>query len=204
MEDTWFCPVTDSMRINAFLKANGLLGKTHRPDWHSLKRLGDPGKIRQFLTDKQIQRIVLLEDFVGTGTQLQSIVPFAATILPDIDILVVPLIVCDPGDQVGHRLANKYENISYDPVVVIPSEFLIRPDAQPGEPASFEAIRRLITQVSSRLHRPAPDPESRRYHGYKGTGAVVVLYSNCPDNSLPIIHDDTRNWDALFPRVRRA
>ena len=34
---TWFCPITDSLRINAFLKANHLKGHEFRPDWRSLR-----------------------------------------------------------------------------------------------------------------------------------------------------------------------
>ena len=65
-------------------------------------------------------------------------------------------------------------------------------------------VRDLIRRVRSNLNEPRRDPDSRRYHGYKGTGGIVVLYSNCPNNTLPIIHDETDHWNALFPRIRRA
>ena len=92
ISETWFCPITDSMRINSFLKANKLTGKTHRPDWRSLRKFGDPAKIRQFINDNQIRRVVLLEDFVGSGTQMLSAIKFAADISSDIEILVLPLV----------------------------------------------------------------------------------------------------------------
>ena len=202
--ETWFCPVTDSMRINSFLKVNKLTGKSHRPDWRSLRKFGDSERIRQYIIINQIQRIVLLEDFVGSGTQMQSAVRFAAAISADIEILVLPLVTCPAGDQIGHELEEKIANVSYEPVVVIPSEMFIKADPQPNEPPFFQTVRDLIVQVRTRLSKPAMDAESQRYHGYKGTGAVITMYSNCPDNSLPIIYDDTEEWHALFPRIERA
>ena len=68
-DQTWFCPVTDSMRINAFLKVTNLEGQKHRPDWRSLARFGDPKRIVDFVRREKIKRIALLEDFVGTGLQ---------------------------------------------------------------------------------------------------------------------------------------
>lgn len=202
IERTWFCPITDSMRINAFLKANNLAGKRFHPDWYSLEKFGDPEKILQFVNGKQIQRIVLLEDFVGSGTQMQDAIEFAANTLSDVDILVVPLIICPDGDQVGHSLESMYSNVSYTPVMVMPSGMLVKPNSQPGEKILFQDIRNLISRVRTKL-TPEKDPESQHYHGYKGTGAVLAMYSNCPNNSLPIIHDQAEEWEALFPRIKR-
>ena len=44
MARTWFCPVTDSMKINSFLKLNDLGGHGIRPDWLSLAEVGDGGE----------------------------------------------------------------------------------------------------------------------------------------------------------------
>ena len=118
---TWFCPITDSMRINSFLKANKLDGKTHRPDWRSLRQFADPKKIIKYINSNNIDRLVLLEDFVGSGTQMGSAITFAANISAAFEILVVPLVTCPAGDETGHSLAAKYNNVSYDPVLVIPS-----------------------------------------------------------------------------------
>ena len=202
--ETWFCPITDSMQINLFLKANNLTGTNYRPDWYSLEELGDPEKIRQFVADNQIHRIVLLEDFVGSGTQMQSVLKFAAGISDDLKILALPLVICPDGDQVGCQMAKTLKNLAYEPVMVIPPEMLIKADPQSGEPSFFQTVRDLIVRVRAKLSEPEAGVESWRYYGYKGTGAVVVMYSNCPDNSLPIISDETQEWQALFPRIRRA
>ena len=203
ISSTWFCPITDSMRINWFLKANGIVGHSHRPDWRSLRKFGEPGKIKRFLNDNCIQRVVLLEDFVGSGTQIRSAVEFASRTLPDIPILALPLVACPAGDDVGCQLAAQYANVDYEAVMLVPPDTLIKPDAQPDEPPFYRCVRQLILRFRSKLSQPASDEESQRYHGYKGTGAVTVMYSNCPNNTLPIIYDETRGWRALFPRIGR-
>lgn len=202
--DTWFCPITDSMRINSFLKVNHLTGKPDRPDWRSLKKLGDPNKIRQFMADNRIRNIVLLEDFVGTGSQMRDAVEFAGGISAQVPVLALPLVACPCAEQLGRRLAAAHANVSYTSVVPIAPKMLLKADPQSNEPPLFEAVRELIGRVKRRLKKPARDPKSRRYHGYKGTGAVFAMYSNCPNNSLPIIHDDTSKWQALFPRIKRT
>ena len=202
--ETWFCPITDSMRINSFLKANNLPGRSCQPDWYSLSELGDPEKIRQFVADNRLRQLILLEDFVGSGTQMRSAVEFSAGISDDLKILALPLVTCPAGDQVGYELAEMFANVSYAPVMVIPPEMLIKAEAQPDEPTLFQDVRDLIVRVRARLNKPEQDSESRCYHGYKGTGAVVVMYSNCPDNSLPIIYDKAQGWEPLFRRVERA
>ncbi len=200
---TWFCPITDSMRINSFLKVNRLSGKSHRPDWRSLRKFADPDKVRRFIAENHIDRIVLLEDFVGSGTQMRSAIQFAANLSSTLHTLACPLVICPAGDEVGTQLATTHTNVAYAPVMQIAPGMLIKADPQPGEPPIFAVVRSLVLRVRARLNEPAPDPESQRYHGYKGTGAVVAMYSNCPNNSLPIICDATDSWQALFPRIER-
>jgi len=203
VERTWFCPITDSMRINSFLKVNQLSGKSHRPDWRSLRKFADAGKVLEFVATSGIDRIVLLEDFVGSGTQMRSVVRFAAGLSPDLQILVCPLVTCPAGNEVGLQLSEAYANVAYEAVMQIAPGMLIKPDPQPGEPPLFATVRDLITRVRERLSEPEPDPASQRYHGFKGTGAVVAMYSNCPNNTLPIIYDENGAWHALFPRIKR-
>lgn len=201
---TWFCPITDSMRINAFFKANTLSGQNHRPDWRSLQRFGNPTKIQQYANDNNLDRLVLLEDFVGSGTQMRKAIRFAVDTLRDVPTLVVPLVVCPKGNEIGEKLAMEYSHLSYQPVLSLRPELFITSDQQAGEPPSYEVVRNLIKQVSHRLSDPGPPPSNRHYHGFKDTGAVVAMYSNCPNNSLPILYDaNSSGWQPLFPRIGR-
>lgn len=204
VETTWFCPITDSMRINSFLKVNKLAGKSHIPDWRSLRKFGDKAKILEFIQANHIDRIVLLEDFVGSGTQMKSAVNFAATLSEQIPILVCPLVICPGGSVVGSDLASINTNVTFTPVLQLTDSMLIKPDSQEGEAGICDSVRNLILNVKDRLGVQEGDALSQRFHGYKGTGAVVAMYSNCPNNSLPIICDNTDRWSALFPRIKRG
>lgn len=42
------------------------------------------------------------------------------------------------------------------------------------------------------------DPHSPK--GYGGCGMVVVFAHNCPNNSIPILHANSTNWEGLFRR----
>jgi len=74
LESTWFCAITDSMQIAKFYHINNIEGTDLRPDWRVLNTLGSATKISDFMKDKKLKRIVLLEDFVGSGSQMCSAV----------------------------------------------------------------------------------------------------------------------------------
>jgi len=196
---TWFCPVTDSMRINAFLKVTNLEGQRHRPDWRSLARFGDPARIVDFINREGIKRLALLEDFVGTGRQMRTAVSYACELIPEFPVLVCPLLICSEGLKVGRDLVKKYKNLTFEPVLSVPAEDFITYEPQQTDTPLYHAVRELISQVAGRLTVKSGEGT----HGFEGTGALVVLYSNCPNNTLPIIHDKTPSWRPLFPRIRR-
>ena len=199
LEHTWFCPVTDSMKINSFLKLNGLGGHEIRPDWLSLSQLADKTAIRSFVETRKIKRVVLLEDFVGSGTQMTQAVLFAVETLPSIPILVVPLICCPAGLHVGRELASKHANLQIEPVLALSEKLFVLPEAQEDEPAEFATARRLSREMAKDFGRDFADPL-----GFRDTGALIVLHTNCPDNTLPLIHDQGENWKAIFPRIPRG
>jgi hypothetical protein len=197
---TWFCPITDSMRINAFLKVNQLEGQSHRPDWRSLARFADPEKVRRYMDASKLDRVVLLEDFVGSGTQMKSAAEFAAETSDRVPFLIVPLICCPKGVEVGERLKAEYANFHFSPVLEISDRLLLREEPREGEPAAFSEARSLTLNVRDRFDaRNAAEP-----FGFKSTGALVVMYSNCPNNTVALIHNESEHWKALFPRIQRS
>ena len=115
---TWFRPVTDSMRINAFYHANRLPSVQYRPDWNSLSKFGDKGKLEAYVgADKKYERLVLLEDFVGSGNQMSTAVRFAATLASQPAILLVPLLSCVDAAEVGDALALEFPQLVYAPLI---------------------------------------------------------------------------------------
>jgi hypothetical protein len=40
----------------------------------------------------------------------------------------------------------------------------------------------------------------RHPRGFGDCGLVIVLYHQCPNNSLAVLHASSGNWEPLFPR----
>jgi len=199
MNKTWYCPLTDSLRINSFLKVTGMKGVKIRPDWVSLLELGDEQKIRDFVSLNKIEHLVLMEDFVGSGTQIKNAVKFAARILPDCHILAAPLIICPKGDQVLKGIAKKHPNVAYRPALTIKKSSMFPSEKDCTGKKKHVDARELFERISNRF----PITKDTGMLGFKHTGAQVVLYSNCPNNTLPIFHHEGKDWAPLFPRVSR-
>lgn len=194
---TWFCPLTDSMNINAFLKVNSLQGHDIRGDWRTLETVGDEDALRRHVADKGIEQIVFLEDFVGTGDQMRSTVVWARELFPKLAMLVVPLVCCPEGAENGRLIARRF-SIDFEPVLLLRDDLFVLPLAAPGEPPLFGEVRSLVEAVKDRLGDWEDEP-----FGHGQTGAVFAMFTNCPDNTLPIIHEESDSWRALFPRIRR-
>lgn len=197
IDSSWICPITDSLRINAFLKVNGLTSKEFRPDWKSLCKFGDPEKISNYVREHKISKLVLLEDFVGSGTQSKNAVEYAAKNFPELQVFFSPLVVCPAGHKKLTDLASNYPNLTYRPTMKLPEECIVSSSPKEDEPELHERLRQLTTAVHERVGGDGP-------LGFKNTGALVVLYSNCPNNTLSIVHEQSSNWESLFPRIKRV
>ena len=213
---TWYCPITDSMQISDFHHVNQIGGIDYRPDFRSLAVLGERQGQRKRVVDfmqnhknatgrsRPLRRIVLLEDFVGRGTQIEDALKFAAELSPDIPILLAPLIICPDGGVYAKQLANNYANVSYGPVMELTDDLFIRPSSKVS-PASLEAqIRDLaVSTYSQVVGDEAARPRPYGPFGFRETGATIVMYSNAPANTLPLIQHESNTWKPLFPRSAR-
>ncbi len=200
LKATWPCPVTDSLRINGFLHVTGLEGQSIRPDWLSLRELASAEKINAYKLKKEIKYLVLIEDFVGSGGQLSRALKFAAETF-DGPILVIPLIICAPGDREVRKLIGKLgnNNINYCPVSVLSDSCLISKDPTDGEPALFSQLRNVLKVGYEKMDFPLEGDE----FGWQEIGSLVVMYSNCPNNTPPIYHQVSNTWMPIFPRSER-
>jgi len=202
---TWFCPLTDSMRINTFYHLNHISGRNHRPDWLSLAVLADSAKVDAFLNSKKIERIVLLEDFVGSGSQIEPAVNFAGSLSSRRPTLVVPLVICPAGVDAARTWEASFTNIKVHPVLELRRlDFLTR-TPQADEPPEHDVFRRLAIDSFSKLLAGKTAKEAKIYgpFGFDDTGGLVILATNCPDNTLPLIHHESVTWNPLFPRASR-
>ena len=199
LDKCWPCPVSDSLRINGFLHLTGLKGKNLRPDWMSMKQFATADSIQKYQTKEGIDYLILIEDFVGSGDQFSKVLKFAAENFRG-PIILTPLIVCAPGDKkIKETIALLNHDISYRPVTVLSEDCLITDKPTPGEPKLFSKLRDVLKTGYTIMNSSLDGAE----YGWKKTGSLVVLYSNCPNNTPPIYHHHTATWQPLFPRSER-
>lgn len=196
----WICPITDSLRINSFLKVNGLKSMEHRPDWKSLVQFGDADKIKTYMNANNISKIVLLEDFVGSGTQVKEAIDFVEKHFGDFSVLICPLVVCPKGNKLISDRAKTMKNVAYEPGLVIPAEAMFERAPNGKSSELNEKIWDLFDRLKDRFDVSKPEAML----GFKKTGAQVVMYSNCPNNTLTLFHRECSSWKPLFPRVNRV
>jgi len=197
----WPCPITDSLRINSLLHRTGIDGQSLRPDWLSLKQLGDKKKIAEYVSRKKVKYLVLFEDFVGSGQQCERATKFALDAFPG-PILLAPLLVCAPGDKVLKNLAKESdERLTYSPTVVLPADCLVGEDRSDTEPKSFIKFREAMEYG----YRKGRFDLCGGAYGHNAVGSLTSSYSNCPNNTPPVFHAQSDTWPTpLFPRKKRV
>jgi hypothetical protein len=207
------------MDINEFYKVNHLQGVGHRPGFATLEMLAEKAgrpnphlaqNVRTYMANACIdsngrpiplERLVLLEDVVGSGVQCLDAVRWAVANLGT-PVLFVPLILCPNGvaalraeeQQSGGRLTVR-------PVIELRRCDLLGPERQGHDGwVKAEEIEDLARRSVAKLG--IRDDEA---FGYRETGCSLSTFSNTPDNSLPMIHRKPDNglWKPLFPRIYR-
>lgn len=216
VEETWICPVTDSLRINSFFHINNLpAGANLRPDWCSLLELGDEGKIRDYCNKRGISRLVLLEDFVGGGSQSIQAVEFAAKNCGSLEVLFVPLIICPDGADAFRILENRMNSdragsLRVDPVLELTADAFFTEHDSSLTASETDSLRAVIDTTYQAVSSGAIG-NAKPYHRYGypqhcPTGGLVVMFTNTPDNTLPLIHwrPKSGSWNPVFPRHSRV
>lgn len=204
---TWFCPLTDSLRINQFYHINDIPGKhDHRPDWRSLRTFGNIKLISNYIKENGIKRIVLLEDFIGNGGQVSKTVSFVAENFPDLPILVIPLIICPAGMEQAEKFTKLHCNIQITPVVAISENYFIH-EVETKIELDFLKKMHVLAQScypkvsNSNIVNDNIDPYGPL--GWRKTGGLIVMHTNTPNNTLPLIHNKSETWLPLFKRHKR-
>lgn len=196
LNSTWFCPITDSLKINSFRHINHIETPEYFPDWRSLEKFGDVSKIRRYISDRGIKQLILIEDVVGSGRQIKPAVEFAVQEF-GIPVLVLPLLIGNRGHEVLMDMEQAHQNLTYEPVVVIPKEGCVTRAPDTGEPSKIAALRSLVNEFK----KITGDAEPFGFE--KDQGYLLVIHTNCPNNTIRPIHADLKNWAPLFPRSGR-
>lgn len=207
LSKTWFCPITDSMQIAEFYHANKISGANYRPTWHSLPKLGNSNQVLDFIKKRGFERIVLLEDFVGSGGQIRPALEFATSLSPTLPFPICPLVACPEGIRRGIEFIATHRNFSFEVVLPLSAGALIGEVCIDGENSFFDSVRAVVNSLHDIVSGATPaDRTTRPYgpFGFKKTGALVVMYTNTPDNTLPVIHFSSHTWPSpIFPRSSR-
>jgi len=203
-----FTQITDSFGLQFFLRANHLHGQNDRYTWEQDLPNWDRENFQQTRIVRQnrpdIQFIVLFEDFVGSGTQMAEAVCNACSLGNGFKILLCPLIICPEGAQLAEDLERRYENLCYRPVLGVASKFFIGENPIPDENREFAEIRQCLLDIHPKVMGGAQAQQNFGPFGYRDTGAFIVKYDNCPDNSVPAIHRrNGEDWHPLFFRTSR-
>jgi len=193
---TWFCPITDSLRINAFRHINHLSSPNYFPDWNSLAKFGCPKKILDYIAE-HIDYLVLVEDFIGTGTQVEDAIKFLEQHIK-IPVLVLPLIICPTGDAKLKGFTDIASSRQYRPVLRLMNDSII-----PEMPAAGDAPKTISNRSVVEKYRQITK-DGKPYGFEAGFGSLVVMHTNCPNNTIKPIHAHTQKWSALFPRSKRV
>ncbi|HEX8550851.1 MAG TPA: hypothetical protein VF681_04785 [Abditibacteriaceae bacterium] len=205
---TWFCSITDInlgafYRLNSITEAHGI-----RTDINSHAVTRNREGLRNFIQERGIKRLVLLEDFVGTGTQMKKPIEFAATISSEpIPILVVPLVIGRIGLKACSDLSAKYPHVQFAPVLPLDDSTFVFEYPQSSENELWPLVRDIVERMHNQICGNGIRVGKYGFKAGKGheqkAGATVILYSNCPNNTLPLIYHSSDTWEALFPRSPR-
>jgi hypothetical protein len=212
LKKVWFCPITDSMHIADFFHVNNIASNGNfRPDWFSLCKFGDHKIIREFMKEKGLEYLVLMEDFVGTGSQIlgkgpsdikhieDGVIGFVGRFFKNIQTMILPLICCPKGDERLIDLEYKYNNVTFSPIITISTHMMVNSKTNSNIDSS-EIFRDMSTIL---VDMQATYDWAYGPFGFLDTGSIIVMYSNCPNNTLPLIYQKRKNWSPLFPRSSR-
>ena len=116
----------------------------------------------------------------------------------------MPLIICPAGAVKARNLANSISNLDFDPVLELKGDQFIKLNMTP-DPNNLAS---LISDLAQRTYTNVKgnDADAPRPYGPLGIGdtvAQIVMYSNTPANTLPVIQHTSNSWKPLFPRSAR-
>lgn len=195
LKKSWICPVTDSFRINDFLHITNLSALDFRADWYNLCKLGDATKILD--ASSKAKYLILLEDFSGSGKQISKVLRFVLE-TTRVQILLMPMVVCSPGERRLSSIIQKYGKgrVYFDPVISLAENTLVGKDESPGEPKLFGMLRNVMESHATNV-------KFNKAYGFGSVGSLVVTYSNCPNTTPPLYHKALKSHQAIFPRLPR-
>lgn len=208
VRECWICPITD-FDIGSFFHINNIPST----DWNEWRPLWEKAAVNpdywqgllNHINHYRIKKLVLIEDFVGSGSQSGGMVDFVLNQGLDMDVLLLPLINCPVGDQLFTGMAKHYSRLTYSAVLKPSGNCFVTQVKVDGEPDDFDQFRELIERSYLQVSNGVAPGNEKPYSpfGYRETGGLIVMYTNTPDNSVPSIHWKSDTWNPIFPRHSR-
>jgi len=165
--------------------------------------LGTPTVLGQKLEKmKDVQAVVFVDDFVGTGSQLNRSVSDLNKAdyktVRDKNLKMVIILVAGFVNNLENIEAG-FKGINHENRIHIIDELTDRDKAFSSESTIWDSdderneAQKIAISKGEML-------EPKQPLGYGGSEALVVFPSNCPNNSLPILWKKTEHWRPLFQR----
>ena len=166
--------------LRIFREANRLSGRRHDPLFLSISDL--PSKK---LTAKDT--LVFVDDFSGTGKQVIDNWPITKELLAS-DARVFLILTA--------ATQNALQKIKTETELEVITEKVFKDTDN-----IFNDICLLFnTTEKENVLKYCTKADRRKPKGFGDCGLLVVLSHRTPNNSIPILHVNTRNWRGLFPR----
>jgi hypothetical protein len=204
----WICPITDSMDINSFYHINNVPGSIDwRPQWYNVNEPWNTMSqgLVNYINNEGLEKLVLLEDFVGSGSQIEQTIHHIMALNLGIPVLLLPIMNCPAGVNRFNNLQSQYPDLTYKSVLELSKQCFVFPVPYQDELPAIQNTRELIQRVYLKTSNGVSVGNGKPYSpfGYRDTGGLLVKYSNTPDNSIPVIHHESNTWAPLFRRHSR-
>ena len=150
---------------------------------------------------RKVQRLVLIDDFAGTGGTLERALTSNLETLKRANSKGIRIIVLAIAGftRAQSRISEFIHSNDLDAVVhfcdPLGDEYMafsVRSRIFPN-PSDRDRAKDVAEQKGVALYSEHP-------LGYRGSQALIVFDDHCPNNSLPILWSDKGGWPALFPR----
>ena len=157
---------------------------------------------RRFPTNNETQRLVLIDDFSGTGATLVDGLKRNLDFLrrmnsEGVRIVVIALV---GFAQARDHIENFIEQAGLDADVYFCDE--LGPEHKAFSASSSIFVESAERDLARQIAEAKGVALERRFPlGYKDTQGLIVFYQSCPNNTLPIFWSRNGDWIPLFPRI---
>jgi hypothetical protein len=161
-------------------------------------------RLQTMLEKDSYERVVIVDDFVGTGgTAVSRMTEYRDVLVQAAEHTGRPVVFAPAvAFRSGEQRVLEWVEAGGMPVEVAVGEVMMETDSCFAEGSEvFQSAedrllaRRLFEDTARRLGSTEP-------LGTGGLEGLIVFEHNCPNNTLPLIWKRTDSWDPLFERLR--